>query len=291
MDSFTIKDIENLSGIKAHTLRIWEQRYSIFKPHRSDTNIRYFSNAELKKILNVALLNKYGLKISHIDKMNEVEIHEKILSLNHSEAIQDRMVNQMIHCMTELNLTQFEKIIDQFIDARGLEKALTQVIFPFLEKIGLLWSTSHINPAQEHLVTNLIRQKIIVGIETMDRLVTLKSSFLLFLPESEHHEIGLLVVYYLLRQKGAEVSYLGANIPVKDLIYTIEIKKPDYLYCHLSSFQVNMDKFIGKLSASAKNTDLYISGRLAQEYNKPLPDGMYAIQSMEKLKEFISTLE
>jgi DNA-binding transcriptional MerR regulator len=163
MNSFTIKDLENLSGIKAHTLRIWEQRYSFLKPERTGTNIRYYSNDELKKILNVALLNKYGYKISHIDKMNEGEIKEKILSLNQMEAQQERIVNELIQCMVDIDIDKLETILDKYISARGIEKTIIQIIFPFMEKIGILWLTNHINPAQEHLITNIIRQKLIVG--------------------------------------------------------------------------------------------------------------------------------
>ena len=165
MNSFTIKDIENLSGIKAHTIRIWEQRYSFLKPQRTDTNIRYYSSNEVKTILNIALLNKYGFKISHIDKMNEAELKEKILSLTGTLAQQERIVNELIQHMIDLDIDEFEKILDNYILARGIEKTILQIIFPYLEKIGILWLTDHINPAQEHLVTNIIRQKLIVGIE------------------------------------------------------------------------------------------------------------------------------
>jgi MerR family transcriptional regulator, light-induced transcriptional regulator len=169
MHSFTIKDLENLSGIKAHTIRIWEQRYSFLKPNRTDTNIRFYSNEELKKLLNVALLNKYGFKISHIDRMNEGEMKERILSLNQLEAQQERIVNTLIQNMVDLDMDSFESTLDNFISIRGIEKTILQIIFPYLEKIGILWMTNHINPAQEHLVSNIIRQKLISGITFFTR--------------------------------------------------------------------------------------------------------------------------
>ena len=168
MNAFTIKDLENLSGIKAHTIRIWEQRYSFLRPQRTDTNIRYYNNDELKTILNVALLNKYGFKISHIDKMNEGEMKDRILSLSQILAQQERIINELIQSMVDLNIEEFEATLDNYIMARGIERTITQIIFPFLEKIGILWSTNHVNPAQEHLVTNIIRQKLIVGIESVN---------------------------------------------------------------------------------------------------------------------------
>ncbi|MEP7236243.1 MAG: MerR family transcriptional regulator, partial [Ferruginibacter sp.] len=189
MHSFTIKDLENLSGIKAHTIRIWEQRYSFLKPSRTGTNIRFYSNDELKKLLNVALLNKFGFKISHIDKMNQEEINEKIFSLNQQEAQQERIVNTLIKNMVDLDMDTFEAVLDDFIETKGIEKTISQIIFPFLEKIGILWLTNHINPGQEHLVTNVIRQKLIVGIESVQSTVKINKSVLLFLPETEYHEL------------------------------------------------------------------------------------------------------
>ena len=158
MNAFTIKDLENLSGIKAHTIRIWEQRYSFLKPQRTGTNIRYYSNDELKTVLNIALLNKYGYKISHIDKMRPEELKDKIVTLSNSVAQQERMINELIQFMVDLDIDKFETMLDNFITARGIDKAITQLVFPFLEKIGILWLTNHINPAQEHLITNIIRQ-------------------------------------------------------------------------------------------------------------------------------------
>ena len=134
MNAFTIKDLENLTGIKAHTIRIWEQRYHFLKPQRTDTNIRYYSNDELKKILNISLLNKNGFKISHIDRMSDVEINEKILSINSPEAQQEQVVNTMIQYMVDIELLGFEQLLRERIEAKGIEKVIHQYIFPF--KIG-----------------------------------------------------------------------------------------------------------------------------------------------------------
>ncbi|MBK6634318.1 MAG: MerR family transcriptional regulator [Chitinophagaceae bacterium] len=224
MHSFTIKDLENLSGIKAHTIRIWEQRYSFLKPNRTGTNIRFYSNDELKTILNVALLNKFGFKISHIDKMNPAEIREKILSLNQQEAQLDRIVNSMIQYMVDLDMEGFENVIDDYISARGIEKTISQIIFPFLEKIGILWLTNHINPGQEHLVTNIIRQKLIVGIEMVRSSVQSDKTVLLFLPEGEYHELSLLFINYMLKSKGVKTIYLGCSIPLSDVEQLAKLK-------------------------------------------------------------------
>jgi MerR family transcriptional regulator, light-induced transcriptional regulator len=241
MDAFTIKDLENLSGIKAHTIRIWEQRYSFLKPKRTDTNIRLYSNDELKTVLNIALLNKYGFKISHIDKMRPDEIKDRIHSLSDAQAAKERMVNELLQQMVDLDIAAFEQTLNGYIKSKGMERTVTQIVFPFLEKIGVLWITGHINPAQEHLVSNIIRQKLIVAIESTIPSFIKKSTALLFLPEGEYHELGLLYTYYILKNKGINTIYLGANVPVKDAVYIINLKKPDFVYIHLTATATNFN--------------------------------------------------
>lgn len=290
MHSFTIKDLENLSGIKAHTIRIWEQRYTFLKPERTDTNIRFYSNDELKKILNVALLNKYGYKISHIDKMNEGEIKEKILSLNQMEAQQERIVNDLIQCMVDIDIERLEVILDKYIAARGIEKAITHIIFPFMEKIGILWLTNHINPAQEHLVTNVIRQKLIVGIDGIVTSLKVNKTVLLFLPDGEYHELGLLFMYYLLKSRGVTTIYLGCSIPLKDVEYVVKLKKPDYLYSHLTTVgqNFNFDKFLNAITQKFSGTPIIISGQLTNTYQKKIHPPLNFKKSFAEVMEFVS---
>ncbi len=292
MHSFTIKDLENLSGIKAHTIRIWEQRYQFLKPSRTDTNIRYYSSEELKKLLNVALLNKYGFKISHIGKMCETELKEKILAINSQQAQLERIVNELIQCMIDLNTEKLEFILDNHIAARGIERTIIQIIWPYMEKIGILWLTNHINPAQEHLVSNIIRQKLIAGIEKVSPGFKTNKTVLLFLPESEYHELGLLFISYLLKCKGISVIYLGANVPLDDVKYVVKIKKPDYLFCHLTAVgqKFNFDKFIHNISNQLPDSHLIVSGHLTRIYNKKIPSSICFKKSYLEVTEFISTL-
>lgn len=292
MNAFTIKDLENLTGIKAHTIRIWEQRYNFLKPQRSDTNIRYYSSHELKTVLNIALLNKYGFKISHIDKMDESQMKEKILSLSHAQAQQERIVNELIQNMVDLEIDAFETVLDKYIQARGVERSITQIIFPFLERIGVLWLTNHINPAQEHLVTNIIRQKLIVGIESAKSHFVVNKTLLLFLPEGEHHELGLLFMYYLLKSRGIRVLYIGANAPLKDVEYVTKLKKPDYLYCHLTSVahNFNFEKFLNNYHQKIGSYKLIVSGLLTQGYKKSIPQNIEFKKSLSEVMEYIASL-
>jgi hypothetical protein len=293
MHQFTIKDLENLSGVKAHTLRIWEQRYHFLKPNRSFTNIRYYSNEELKKILNISLLNKYGFKISHIDKMSEADIHQKVLTLSQQEAQQERIVNELVKHMIDLNTEAFEAALTTCIASKGIERTITQIIFAYMEKIGALWVTNHINPAQEHLVTNIIRQKLIVGIEGLrSNTTTSNKTVLLFLPESEYHELGLLFMYYLLKNRGIQVIYLGCNVPLADVGYVVNIKKPDYLYCHITrpGAGFHFDKFMQHLSKIHAKTPCIISGQLTQNYEKKILPPVVFKRNMAEVMEFIYNL-
>lgn len=290
MNSFTIKDLENLSGIKAHTIRIWEQRYSFLKPDRTETNIRYYSNEELKKLLNVALLNKFGFKISLIDKMNDADINAKILTLNQAEAQQERVVNNLIQKMVDLDMEGFEQVLDVFIAERGIEKTILEIIFPYLEKIGILWLTNHINPAQEHLVTNIVRQKLLVGINQVKCAERSDKSVLLFLPEAEYHELSLLFMNYLLRSKGVQTIYLGCSIPLKDVRFVADLKKPDYLYTHLTTAgaRFNIDKFIGSITQLFPETPVVISGQLTNAYEQKVPAPVSFKRSFSEIMDFVS---
>ncbi len=292
MNAFTIKDLENLTGIKAHTIRIWEQRYNFLKPQRTDTNIRYYSNNELKKILNIALLNRYGFKISHIGKMSDDDIHGKILGINNTEAQQERVINELIQKMIDLELVSFELVIDEHIRVKGIEKTIHKIIFPFMERIGVLWVTGHINPAQEHLVSNIIRQKLIVGTQAISNLIPTKKTALLFLPEGEFHELGLLFIQYLLKNRGIGVLYLGTNIPLEDVDYVVKHKAPDFIYTHLTSVSnlFNFDRFIQQSQKRFSSIPLIISGRLASIYDKSIPPNVHFKKSLQEVTAFVTEL-
>jgi methanogenic corrinoid protein MtbC1 len=288
MNTFTIKDLENLSGIKAHTIRIWEQRYNLLTPQRTKTNIRHYSNVELKAILNIALLNKYGYKISRIDKMSTDEMNQKIALLSQAEAIQEKLINDLIGAMSDMNPDQFELLLDDHIRSKGIEKAITKTIFPFLEKVGMLWITNHVNPAQEHLATNIIRQKLIIGIEGVKRIPENKNLVLLFLPEGEYHELGLLFVYYLLKSRGFKVYYLGVNVPLKDVEFIVNAKDIPVIYTHLTSVanNFNFDKFLLNAHNRMPDRNIMISGLLAQQYTKKAPPSIHIKKSLLDVMDF-----
>jgi DNA-binding transcriptional MerR regulator len=290
--AFTIRELESLSGIKAHTIRIWEQRYHFLKPSRTETNIRTYSNEELKTLLTVALLNKYGYKISRINDMLPDQRTSAVLQLPHQEARNEYLVNDLIGYMIDLESTKFEELLNKEIRDQGLEDTITQLIFQFLEKVGILWQTNRIIPVQEHIVSNIIRQKIISAIEQLPFVTRTKPLFLLFLPEGEHHEMGLLFVYYLLRKHKISVIYLGANVPLKDIQYLFQLKTPHYLYLHLTSFprQQSFQKYLSSLSTLAGQSTVILSGSMVQGNRRPLPENIQLLTSFQSVVSYISSL-
>ena len=292
MSTYSIKDLEQVSGIKAHTIRIWEQRYNFLQPLRTDTNIRTYNASELKVILNVSLLNKYGFKISHIDKMTPEQMEEKILSLNQLDAVKERVINGLIKEMVSLNMGSFEMQLDIYIGQKGIERTVLEIVFPFLERVGVLWITNHVNPAQEHLATNILRQKLILGIEKLSAVLNQDKNVILFMPEGEHHEIGLLLVYFLLKQQGVFVNYLGANVPLRDLAFLNGIKKPEYIFCHITSPSklFKLDRFITHLGQISNATPVLLSGQLIKDYKGKLSDNIKVKISLTEVLQVIHAL-
>jgi methanogenic corrinoid protein MtbC1 len=217
--------------------------------------------------------------------MSAADIKVRVAELNIARAQQERFVNELIQRMVDLDMVGFEKILDKQITANGIEKTIVKIIFPFFERIGILWQTGHINPVQEHLTTNIIRQKLIVGIDQAKPLFKVNRSFLLFLPEKEYHELGLLLVYYLLRKRGAEVFYIGANVPLKDAQFIAEAKRPDYIYIHLTSSSpgFNFSKFLLQLTQKIPKPKIIISGYPSLSYKRPIPKNVEYKHSLIEL--------
>ncbi len=230
MSTYSIKDLEQLSGIKAHTLRMWEQRYNLMLPKRTDTNIRFYDDEDLKLILNVSLLNDNGYKISKIASMSEEEMRGEVLKLTERSLTYDDQIHSLTLAMIDFDEDRFEKIISTNTLKLGFENTMVNIIYPFLSKIGVLWQTGSINPAQEHFISSLIRQKIIVAID--GQYVDKKANsvkYMLFLPEGELHEMTLLFSYFLIKSRGNRVIYLGQSMPANDLEEAYKVHRPEYI--------------------------------------------------------------
>lgn len=230
MAVYSIKELEKLSGIKAHTIRIWEKRYSLIEPRRTTTNIRYYTDNDLKKILNVAMLNRNGIKISRIAILSDLELKEEVIRFSSQVASQSSIVDSLVLAMIDLDDYKLESLIDKSIRQFGLKATVVEVLYPFLEKVGILWQSGELYPAQEHFVSNMIRQKIISANNALPSQVRPnRLRFVLLLPEGEYHEIGLLFAQYLIREAGHHVIYLGQSVPYSDLLALGAVKDFDVL--------------------------------------------------------------
>lgn len=228
MARYSIKDLEKLSGIKAHTLRIWEKRYSLLRPERTDTNIRFYSDDDLKRLLTVSLLSNNGMKISQIAKLSKEEVTKSIKSLENEDIQNQYRINCLVESMLDLDEASFKVKFEGFIKELGFEKTLNEVIYPFLEKVGILWLSDEVQPTQEHLISHIIRNRIIVAIENLPQPKSDKKA-ILFLPEGEFHELGLLYFYYLIKKKGVHVYYLGQSVPCSQVKLLADAMKPNWI--------------------------------------------------------------
>jgi DNA-binding transcriptional MerR regulator len=263
VNAYSIKDLEKLSGIKAHTIRIWEQRYGIISPRRTPTNIRYYLDKDLIKLLNVVFLYQNGYKISKIALMDDTEIDTLKSQISNQKFSKIGSLDALTIATTDLDEYKFNKVVADFIAEKGFYKTMTELIYPFLDKLAVLWLTGSITPARELFVANLIRQKVISAIDReISNPIRLNKKFLLFLPEGEIQELGLLFLHYLLKSKGFPVLYLGTGIGIQELKDAHSAFKPDYMFTILSeSFIVEpVQSLIDRLSNEFSDTAIVFSG-------------------------------
>ncbi len=286
MAQYTIKELEHLSGIKAHTIRIWEQRYNILCPKRTETNIRYYDDKDLKTLLNVSLLNEKGYKISKIAQMQPEQLIKEVQLLCEVPGECSQYINTLMSAMLDLDEVAFEKAISTVALQSGFGEVMSRLIYPFLHKIGILWQTGNITPAHEHFVSNLIRQKLIVAIDGQNvRKAPGAPTYLLYLPEGELHELALLYMNYLVRSHNLPVIYMGQNLPFCDLELTYNQIKPDYICTVLTSVpdRDHVQKYVTKLSTSFPEATIYMYGMLLQQEHLQFPEN---VQRLDCLHEF-----
>lgn len=234
--NFSIKDLENISGIKAHTIRIWEKRYSLLSPERTETNIRHYSHKNLQKLLNIVLLNNNNYKISKIAQMDDDQILIIARELAFDLAINDEAINSFKLSMFQFDKSLFNNTYSRLLHKKTFRDIFKEVFIPFLEHVGLLWQTETLLPAHEHFISNLIAQKIQINTEKLQYSVTNSNkTFVLFLPENEIHELGLLYLNYELVLRGYHTIYLGQSLPLNNLNYFLE---SDREICFISSLTI-----------------------------------------------------
>ena len=292
MSTYSIKDLEQLSGIKAHTLRIWEQRYNLLRPKRTDTNIRFYDDDDLKLILNVALLNDNGIKISKIASMTSNELREEVMKLTERSLTHDDQIHALTICMIEMDEERFDKILSTNILKLGFEQTMLNVIYPFMSKIGVLWQTGAINPAQEHFISNLVRQKLIVAIDGQIPQRGGKK-FLLFLPEGELHEISILFASYLIKSKGHKVIYLGQSTPNDDLLAVYKLHQPEYLLTVITTSPSSeyVQEYIHALSERFGQAQILVTGYQVLGQDLTFPTNVVQMSYIRDIKDLLEELD
>ncbi len=292
VSSYSIKDLEQLSGIKAHTLRIWEQRYNLLSPKRTETNIRYYDDLDLKLILNVALLNDNGFKISKIAKMSETDMRSEVIRLTEKTLTYDDQIHALTICMIEMDEERFDKVLSTNIIKIGFEQTMLNIIYPFMSKIGVLWQTGAINPAQEHFISNLVRQKLIVAIDGQVYKGGGKK-FLLYLPEGELHEISLLFAAYMIKLTGHKVIYLGQSTPSDDLYGVYRLHQPHYLMTVITTSPSSeyIQDYINELSNRFEKAEILISGYQIVGQDLKLPQNVKSLHYIRQIKDFLEEIE
>lgn len=287
MNLFTISDLEQFSGIKAHTIRIWEKRYNALQPDRSDGNTRYYDNTQLKRLLKIVSLTDLGHKVSEICALDEASLNtlleETLSKVMSEEEAYDYFIMQIISSGIEFNEAQFEKLFSNCILRFGLKETYIHIIYPVLVRTGLLWIRDSLLPVQEHFFTNLIRQKLLVAIDALPPEKSLSESWVLFLPENEFHEIGLIFAHYMIRQAGKKVIYIGANVPLESLRHAVTAIKPSHLLFFMVHYNMpeESQRYLDMLGESFKDTKIYLSG------NQKLIDQLKIAQQMKWVRTVV----
>lgn len=294
MNKFSIKDIETITGIKSHTIRVWEQRYNLLQTKRTDTNIRYYDDDDLRFLLNVSILNDSGIKISEIVKMSSDEIAQKVESLSEVENNYTCHIQSLVKYSLELNEEEFKKAFNQAVKKIGFEQTMIQVTYPFLKKVGIMWQTGMINPAQEHFATNLIKQKIIVAIFSVKPFeIEGVKKFLLFLPENEYHEIALLFAYYLIKLHGHKVLYLGQSLSLNYVREVIDSYHPDYIFSILTNSMNHseINESVRSFVKSFPNQTILLAGNALKDHKLDDLANVINLQDVADLLSFLNQVD
>ncbi|HEU4472611.1 MAG TPA: MerR family transcriptional regulator [Flavisolibacter sp.] len=287
MQKFTIRDIENLTGIKAHTLRIWEQRYGFFKAQRKESLHRFYDNEDLKKLLRISFLYHQGMKISRIAALKEQDMLSLIRKTKAAENNQSLFVASLLEAAIDFNEDAFTHTLQAITKEIGFEKCITEVCYPYLRRLGMLWSTNNIIPAQEHFSSYLIQNRIIAETEKLPGSGKLPE-IVLICPEGEFHELPLLFIHYLLKKRGWSVIYLGTNVKKSEIVSLASVTSIRYLYLHLiTNFTgTGIDEYLEDICRSFSAQKVFASGEGARQVQRSFVN-LHLLKSDADIYRFI----
>jgi DNA-binding transcriptional MerR regulator len=291
MAIYSIRDLEKLTGIKAHTIRIWEQRYGLISPARTETNIRYYTDENLRLLFNIALLNRNGMKISKLAQMSAEEIVAKGMALAQSNPSPNAQLDALTLAMIDLNEAGFEAIFSEYEAASSFETTMIELVYPFLDKLRLLWLTNSISPAHEKFVGQIIRRKLICAVDRA-KPKTDTPVFLLYSPEGDAQELTLLFIQYLLRSRGMKVAYLGPNVAISDLRDACSALKPDYVFTILQEplTRQPIQHYIEAAANSVGDSQLLLTGQQLFVGPIQLPNNAVVLDGLPGTLQFLENL-
>lgn len=293
MTYYSISDLQQLSGIKAHTIRIWEQRYNALQPGRSEGNTRFYDDTQLRRLLNIVSLSESGMKVSEVCSLTDIKlselIEEKFIQNTVQSTPQEYFISQLIIAGMDFNEAAFEKNFSASILRFGMLETYSKILQPMLVRVGLMWNKDSINAAQEHFISNLIRQKLFAAIDGLPQSTQQNDTWLLFLPANELHEIGILFVNYYLRSFGKKVIYLGENVPMESLRSTMKNLNIQNLYFFLIHPMTDTDSetLIKNVRSTDKKARIFISGNSKILEKFILPEKTFWINDLDTLKNRI----
>jgi len=285
---YSIKDLEVLSGVKAHTIRIWEKRYNLLVPQRTETNIRYYTDEDLKRMLNVSMLVRNGFKISKVSKWDDKKIAENILNLTSENNTEADYIEQLILYMVNFDNINFYRLTNEIINKMGLEESVTKVFFNFFIRIGIYWQVGAVFPAQEHYVSTIFRQKLIAEIDKLGIVHSRPETILFFLPEKEMHEMSLLFYSYLAHKMGYRVIYLGQFVPQEDLNKIQEQVRIDFVFTAFinSITREDLESYLESVKEMFHDQKVFITGWQIQSHNPKLPRNVKIVKDYHDFKKF-----
>ncbi|MGN6343068.1 MAG: MerR family transcriptional regulator [Ginsengibacter sp.] len=296
MNQFSISQLSRFSGIKPHTIRIWEQRYNALRPTRSEGNTRYYDNEQLRRLLNIVSLKQANYKISEISAMSDKELFEllqqQLPSTEISNDTYEYFILQLIAAGIDFDEINFDKIMSHCLVRYGVKDSYLKVIYPMLKRIGLMWATNLIPPAAEHFISNIVRQKLYTLADSMPASTAKNNSWLLFLPENEFHEIGLLLSHYLIRNAGFKSIYLGSNMPLQSVVEAAQIINPDNLLLFLTHHDSKeaLQDYMNDLGHRFKNKNVKIAADAKQLHSVKMNKNFQVLSSMESLEMTLSSM-
>lgn len=292
MANYSIRDLENITGIKAHTIRIWEKRYNLFEPTRTETNLRRYTEADLRKLLNISILNNSGYKISELSTCNNTELNERVSNLDSKLNYHNQTIDFLTAAMIDMDLDRIEMLLYNAEYKIGFEQTYKEILYPFLAKIGILWQTGVIEPFREHFVSNIIRRKIIGAIEN-SRFKPRHNAptAVLFLPEHELHELGLLYYEYLLKREGYKTIYLGQIVPFINLVELAKLTQFDLMICSLTMPfpKSTPETYIEALLNDLPGKKILVTGLAAQQVTLNA-ENLHVFNNPDALIELLNTL-